>query len=199
MSKKVKTTLISLLLFALPVLLAVPVMADTPKTDKPATSPSSTNTWYKGIVREKNISSFTIKTGETVIKIDVDKGTRFYKSEEPEKPAVIRTKVVETPTTTTIKTRDTGTKQSSPEATIIAATKGEQPVNNERVKSTTTASSGFGTEVTFNDLVVGNTVAVQMDNNFTTPLAKIVIIAASRTLETKATPVKLSLAEQSYH
>jgi hypothetical protein len=191
----VKTTLVTLLLFALPVLLAVPVMADTPKTEKPATSPSPT-TWYKGFVKEKDISSFTIKTGEIVIKINIDKDTRFFKSEEPDRTTITRTKTVETLTTTTNKAKDTGTKQSSPEATITATIKGDQPGNNERAKSATTKSitpSGYGTEATFNNLVIGNTVAVQTDKDLKIMLAKVVVIAASSTTETKVAPVKLSV------
>jgi len=168
------------------------VMANTPRTDKPATTTSSTTTMYKGIVREKEVSAFTIKTGETVVEITVDKNTRFFKQNVQEKPAVTRTKPVETSTTIVNKTKDTGTKQNSAEATAVKGTKAETTERDKGTPAESSALSGLGTEVTFNEVVVGCTVAVQTDGVLASPLAKIVVIATSRVIEPKPIPVKLS-------
>ncbi len=187
MFKSTKRILFACLVILATLLFAVPVAADkAPEGQKPTvtrTPPVS----YKGVVTEKGEFSFTLKTDQKVIKIGVNKDTRFFKDVLREKPPAT-TKPPVTTTRTPEKEKPSATRQP-PKATATTTKKPE----NTTVRAVPTKSPPAGepyTQVTFKDLAVGDYVAVETNGNTEQPLAKTVRIAAVKAPEPKPAPTK---------
>jgi hypothetical protein len=203
MSRIFKTSLIALFLTLILVIFTVPVAADTSQTKPPATTRAPV-TWLKGVVSEKDASSFTVNNGETAVKLKVDNLTRFYRNVPVEKPAVTAVKPVETPRTVNPKTGDAGNTQlpreKQPSTTTVTARTKIPPTVTVTANRTKTPDPGPnlpvipGTPVRFADLKVGDTVAVQSERSTDALLARTVTIYASKLSAPKAAPARLSIS-----
>jgi hypothetical protein len=191
-----KIGLIAFFLTLTTVIFTVPVAADTPRTKPPATTRPAV-TWYKGVVSEKNASSFTIKAGEGAVTFHVDTVTTFSRSVPVEKPAGNPVKPAEPSRTITNKTGDTGKNPNSPETQTLREPPANTTVTAARTK---TPDSGSvppvlpGTPVRFADLNAGDTVAVQAEGAPDGLVAKTVTIYPSRGTDPKPSPAKLSIS-----